>query len=41
MRARMTEMRNTYRIRFGKSEEKLPFGKATHGWENIVRAGLK
>jgi hypothetical protein len=24
----MTEMRNTYRIMFGKSEEKLPFGNA-------------
>jgi hypothetical protein len=37
----MTEMRNTHRIMFEKSEEELPFGNSTDGWENIVTTGLK
>jgi len=41
MTARMTEMINTHRIMVGKCEEKLAFGNATHGWENIVKTGLK
>jgi hypothetical protein len=37
----MTEMRDTYRIMVGKSEEKLPFVNPMHGWENNVTNGLK
>jgi len=41
MTARMKGMRYTHRITFGKSEEKLPFGNPTNGWENNITTGLK
>jgi hypothetical protein len=34
-------MRNVYKILIGKHEEKIPFGRPSHRWEDNVRIGVK
>jgi hypothetical protein len=33
-------MTNAYKIMFGKSEEKKPFGKARRRWKNNIKTDL-
>jgi hypothetical protein len=33
--ARMEEIRNAYKILFGKEERKIQFKRSRHRWENI------
>jgi hypothetical protein len=37
----MRGMKNVYKILFGKSEYKRPFGKLTHRWEDNIRMDLR
>jgi hypothetical protein len=37
----MVEMRNGYKILFGKSEGKRPLGRPKHRWEDNIRLNLR
>jgi hypothetical protein len=37
----MGEIRNAYKILFGKSEEKRPFGRPRSRWEYNIRVALR
>jgi hypothetical protein len=37
----MGEMRYTYNILVGRSEETRPFGRTRHGWKDKIRMDLR